>query len=180
MNARISQLRSVTSQVNCNNPEGIAALFGGMEDPAACTAIADECPELADIDDDGGGGGGGGNTDPIDRSDCITIGSGEVTAQITDDDPLFEGGHADVYCITLAAGNTLTATTAGVDGGSDFDSIITLLDPSDNGIASDDDGGDGFYSSLTTEILTDGEHVIVVHGFGSSDTGDYVLTVSQE
>lgn len=109
-----------------------------------------------------------------------TISPGTTTSDtISAADPMYDGGHARTYCITFAAGQSVTIeTSAPLSGTALGDSVIHLIDPAGVEIASDDDSGYGFYSLLTSTLVTPGEYRIVVRGFVSSVVGSFRLTTT--
>ncbi len=63
--------------------------------------------------------------------------------------------------------------------GSSYDTVLHLHDADCTGpeLACDDDGGDGFQSSITYSVTAGQIVVIIVDGFGSGSSGSFVLNI---
>lgn len=80
-----------------------------------------------------------------------------------------DGFHDDLdyYQVTAAAGDTISAETAPVDGElwqRDFDAYMYLYDSNGNEIESNDDGGEDWHSKITYEVTEGGQYYFLVIG----------------
>jgi hypothetical protein len=103
-----------------------------------------------------------------------------VTGTISDADPIYDGGHARTYGITLGAGQTVTIETSAGAPPEIFDTVLYLVGPSGPApLAENDDiGGGNFYSRISRTVSASGDHRIIVRGFASFLVGSYQLTVT--
>ncbi|MDR9367349.1 MAG: T9SS type A sorting domain-containing protein, partial [Balneolaceae bacterium] len=84
-------------------------------------------------------------------------------------DESVEGFHDDLdyYQVTAAAGDTITAETAPLDGElwpRDFDAYMYLYDAEGNELASNDDGGTDWHSKITHIADESGQYYFLVIG----------------
>jgi hypothetical protein len=96
----------------------------------------------------------------------ITVGGTLSGSRVADVDNLFtfEGAAGDVVTITMTS--------------EDFDSLIRLLDPSGEEIASDDDSAGNLNARLADfELPADGIYTIVASSFGGFSSGDFEVTL---
>jgi subtilisin family serine protease len=90
------------------------------------------------------------------------------------------GGDKDVYKFSGTAGSTYSVDLRGAPSslGTLTDPILTILDSNGSQIAQNDDGGNGFESSLTYSPSTSGDFFIEAGAFSRSLTGTYQLDVT--
>jgi hypothetical protein len=125
--------------------------------------------------------------DTLDNSKEVTFVSGEakLPGQI---DP---AGDIDLYQVTLAQGETLTAAIEASSFGSTLDSYIRVFDSTGAQVADNDDGPSSLDSELTFSPTTAGTYYIgvsssydpfydptVANSGAALGTGDYVLKLS--
>ena len=91
------------------------------------------------------------------------------------------GGDKDVFSLSLAAGATyqidLRGSTSGL--GTLTDPLLRILDADSQVLAENDDGGQGFESSISFTATTGGEVFIEAGAFSTSQTGTYQVDVAQ-
>jgi len=108
----------------------------------------------------------------ISSSDCFSS-YGSPNGRPTD------SYYADLYRVTLTAGQTITVT---MDSGDDLDTYLLLAAPGLGflvaGNDDDDDGALGVGSKLIYTATTSGVYVIEASTFGTLDTGNYTLGVT--
>ncbi|MCD6101650.1 MAG: choice-of-anchor J domain-containing protein, partial [Candidatus Cloacimonetes bacterium] len=93
------------------------------------------------------------------------------------------GGDVDYFSFAATAGLAYTFTTDDLPGSSNNvgDTKMYLYDTDGTTqLAFDDDSGPGYYSQIVYTIETDGTYYVKVVGYGSSYTGDYLLTMTSE
>ena len=90
------------------------------------------------------------------------------------------GGDKDVFKISGTAGSTYSVDLRGAPSslGTLTDPILTILDSNGSQITQNDDGGNGFESSLTYSPSTSGDFFIEAGAFSPSLTGTYQLDVT--
>ncbi|MDX2114053.1 MAG: PPC domain-containing protein [Planctomycetota bacterium] len=98
-------------------------------------------------------------------------------------------GESDFFQFSAVAGEVVTITTTPLaflpDSFLEPDTVVSLFNPSQTSIASNDDAGSDFPiantrgSVVRAVISTTGTHYIRVVGFSGADQGDYMLTVSR-
>ena len=89
------------------------------------------------------------------------------------------GSRSDCYTFSSVADEGIIVSIIS----NDFDTYLSLLDPSGQVIASDDDGGEGSDSRIPEEgtltIPATGDYSIEVTSFFSDETGTYSLTLQR-
>ncbi len=121
-------------------------------------------------------------------ADAVPIEPGDTIAEaITDEDLLYlvdyeETYYADVYSFEGREGDDVTVTVLAEMYGSDFDPLVTLLDPDMDWLMDDDDSYGGLDSLLEYELDETGTHYLVVlsataTGYGGTDDFFYELTL---
>lgn len=94
-----------------------------------------------------------------------------------DDDVLFSTGAAvDPYQVELHAGWTLTADLTS----DDFDAYLYLVDPAEQPVAHDDDGGDGLNARIRYVVPADGTYTLRASTYSRRGRGFYQLTIRAE
>lgn len=111
---------------------------------------------------------------PGNTSTTATISVGE---SITD--KLEVVGDTDWFKIGLTAGQTITISLSGTGSDPVPDTYLAVYNASGFQIASNDDGGDGLNSLLRFSASTTGTYYIEANSYGSLETGQYTLTVSE-
>ncbi len=104
---------------------------------------------------------------------CNSTAGGELAAE---DCPLGDGHFYDEWQF---AGDAETAVTVDLASG-DFDTFLTLLDPSGEIEATDNDGGPGANSRVTEVLGATGTWSIKVSNFVAEELGEYTLTLACE
>lgn len=109
-----------------------------------------------------------------DTSTAFTVNLGSPVTGVID-----FANDADWYAITLAAGTIYSIDLAGSDtsSGTLNDPLLGLYDSSGSFLASDDDGGTGYNSSLSYTPTTSGAYYISAHSYASG-AGSYLLSVN--
>jgi hypothetical protein len=89
-------------------------------------------------------------------------------------------GDTDWFRVNLVAGRTYILRVDGADGnaGTISDPFMTLYNGSSVFLTENDDGGQGFGSTIYFTATTTGSHYIAARGFGSA-TGTYTVTVNE-
>lgn len=83
----------------------------------------------------------------------------------------------DWYAVQLTAGTMYSFRTNAVStGGADADTVLTLFGAGGTQLATNDDTGNGGYSSILYTATTTGTHYIAVSGFGNYSIGSYNLS----
>lgn len=101
----------------------------------------------------------------------ITVGA--VAQQHT----IAPAGDEDWVSFSVTAGETYTLRTASGTPAEDFDTVLDLYDSDGTtGIASDDDGGEGYYSRIEFTAEANETLYARVTGFDSGASGAYVLS----
>src|SRR5688572_21361932 len=113
------------------------------------------------------------NTAPI--TPGVTV-NGSLTAG---DCQLSDGSRFDEWTFSATAGQTLSISMTSAQ----FDTYLLLLDPSNNTVGEDDDGGDGTNSRIPTNsgnltVNATGTYAILANGFSPTDLGSYSLTLT--
>src|SRR5689334_665759 len=88
------------------------------------------------------------------------------------------GGDQDWYAVTLTAGQTYTFALSGFGVGALSDAYLRLLNSSGTQVAFDDDSGPLANSKLTFTASTSGTYYISAQGYGTTTTGQYLLTMA--
>jgi len=90
-----------------------------------------------------------------------------------------ESYYADLYRVTLTAGQTITVT---MDSGDDLDTYLLVAEPTQGvlvaGNDDDDEGTLGVGSRIIYTATVSGTYVIEASTFNGSDTGNYTLGVT--
>ncbi len=105
--------------------------------------------------------------------ECNSTVNGELTA---DDCPLGDGAFYDQWQF---AGDVETAVTIDLASG-DFDTFLSLLDPSGEVVAADNDGGPGANSRITSVLDSTGTWSIKATNLVPKELGEYTLTLACE
>ncbi len=87
-------------------------------------------------------------------------------------------GDQDWYAVTLTAGQTYTFALSGFGVGALSDAYLRLLNSSGTQVTFDDDSGPLANSKLTFTASTSGTYFISAEGYGSTTTGQYLLTMA--
>jgi hypothetical protein len=100
----------------------------------------------------------------------------EVNDTLTEKDiPTGEGAFARDYLVSLKKGDQVAIDLTSED----FDTIVLLLGEDGTTVAENDDGPDGTTNSLLfVRIITDGNYIIRVRGFGETGGGKFNLKMT--
>jgi hypothetical protein len=93
---------------------------------------------------------------------------------LTNADCVNNGFYSDQFLVFLTPGQDITIDHLS----SQLDAYLTLLDPDDNVVATDDDGGVGTNARIAYTAAAEGAYVIDAGTFGAGETGTYTLIVS--
>jgi hypothetical protein len=87
---------------------------------------------------------------------------------------LTDGSYADYYEFAGTNGQSITATMRSTS----VDSYLALLDPNDQDVQENDNGGGGNDARLTYQLTSTGNWAIAAGSFSSGETGPYTLTLT--
>ena len=79
-------------------------------------------------------------------------------------------GDRDWFAIDLSAGDEIIVNLTG-----DFDTVLSVEDSTGNELAFDDDGGEGFNSSLSFEVAENDTYYLIAAAYADNYMGDYQL-----
>ena len=104
--------------------------------------------------------------------------SGTTTGRDNDADCSLSGGSGpDLgFVFTAPATGTYTFDT----NGSQFDTMLVLKSIECTEVACDDDSGLGLHSSVVLSMQMNEQIIVIVDGYGSSNSGDYQLNITKE
>lgn len=92
----------------------------------------------------------------------------------TSDCALIDGSYADFYEFTGTSGQDVTVTMRS----SSVNSYLGLLDPNQQDVQENDNGGGGNDARLTYHLNSSGQWVIAAGSYSSGETGPYTLTLT--
>jgi hypothetical protein len=87
---------------------------------------------------------------------------------------LGDGSYLDLWQFTGQSGSSVIIDMRS----SAFDTYLFLLDPSNNVVAQNDDGGDGTNSRIRFTLTSSGQWTIGANSFSAGGTGSYTLTLA--
>ena len=106
--------------------------------------------------------------DSLVQATAVTPVAGAARFEAVIGDGAYGSGDVDLFRVSLAAGQQLTADIAARTTGSALDSYVRVFDATGRELASNDDFGDSLDSYLTFTAATAGTHFVGVSGFGNS------------
>ena len=112
--------------------------------------------------------GSGGNAD-LSTGDTV---EGEIT-QDSPRDPIYDD-LAESYTFQASDGDTISISQTSEA----IDTYIVITDGDGNQVAENDDGGSGFNSQLTMTAPSDGTYTIWAGSFSGEATGSFTLSLS--
>ena len=89
------------------------------------------------------------------------------------DEILSDGSYFQLHTFSGEAGETIAIEVSS----SEFDSYLIVLDPEENKIAEDDDGGEGNQAKVTISLTISGTYTVIVTSYEAEETGSYQLRV---
>ena len=109
-------------------------------------------------------------------ADTTTV-SGTTTGRDNDADCSLGGSGPDLgFVFTAPVTGTYTFDT----NGSQFDTMLVLKSIECREVACDDDSGLGLHSSVVLSMQMNEQIIVIVDGYGSSNSGDYQLNITKE
>ncbi|HEY0511308.1 MAG TPA: fibronectin type III domain-containing protein [Thermoanaerobaculia bacterium] len=104
----------------------------------------------------------------------ISCGQTVTAALSTSDCALNDGSYADYWDFQGTAGQDVTATMRS----NSVDSYLALLDPQNNDVKENDNGGGGNDALITYHLTSSGHWAIAAGSYSSGETGPYTLTLT--
>ena len=92
--------------------------------------------------------------------------------QVAENGAISNSGEEDYYYFTLTQQSTLKWTTSGNSGG---DTVLHIYDENHNEIGYNDDGGEGYFSSITKTFAA-GTYYVKVSAYSTGTVPNYSLT----
>jgi hypothetical protein len=108
---------------------------------------------------------------PVTSISCGQTVSGSLS---TSDCALIDGSYADFYGFTGTNGQDVTVTMHS----NSVNSYLGLLDPNQQDVQENDNGGGGNDARLTYHLNSSGQWVIAAGSYSSGETGPYTLTLT--